>query len=83
VTIIVRGSNKLVLEEAERSLHDALCVSRCLVRDSRVLPGGGAPEIRMSIGLEALSRTITGVDSYCFKAYANALEVSSPFLFVI
>ncbi|XP_011499595.1 PREDICTED: T-complex protein 1 subunit delta [Ceratosolen solmsi marchali] len=75
VTIIVRGSNKLVLEEAERSLHDALCVSRCLVRDNHVLPGGGAPEIRLSIELEAMSRIMTGVYSYCFKAYANALEV--------
>ena len=32
VSIIVRGSNKLVLEEADRSLHDALCVIRCLVK---------------------------------------------------
>lgn len=32
VTIVVRGSNKLVLEEADRSIHDALCVIRCLVK---------------------------------------------------
>ena len=32
VTVLVRGSNKLVLEEAERSIHDALCVIRCLVK---------------------------------------------------
>lgn len=32
VTVLVRGSNKLVIDEAERSLHDALCVIRCLVR---------------------------------------------------
>jgi T-complex protein 1 subunit delta len=32
VSVIVRGSNKLVLEEAARSLHDALCVIRCLVK---------------------------------------------------
>ena len=32
VSVIVRGSNKLVLEEAERSIHDALCVIRCLVK---------------------------------------------------
>lgn len=32
VTILVRGSNKLILEEAERSIHDALCVIRCLVK---------------------------------------------------
>lgn len=33
VSIVVRGSNKLVLEEAERSIHDALCVIRCLVKN--------------------------------------------------
>ncbi len=33
VSILVRGSNKLVLNEAERSLHDALCVVRCLVKE--------------------------------------------------
>ena len=32
VSVVVRGSNKLVLEEAERSIHDALCVIRCLVK---------------------------------------------------
>jgi T-complex protein 1 subunit delta len=32
VTVLIRGSNKLVLEEADRSLHDALCVIRCLVK---------------------------------------------------
>ncbi len=33
VTVVVRGSNKLVLEEADRSIHDALCVVRCLVKN--------------------------------------------------
>ena len=32
VSVVVRGSNKLVLEEADRSIHDALCVIRCLVK---------------------------------------------------
>ena len=37
VTLVVRGSNKLVLEEAGRSIHDALCVIRCLVKKRCVL----------------------------------------------
>ena len=36
VSILVRGSNKLILEEAERSIHDALCVIRCLVKKRSV-----------------------------------------------
>ena len=43
VSIIVRGSNKLMLEEAARSLHDALCVIRCLVKKRFIIAGGGSP----------------------------------------
>lgn len=41
VSILLRGSNKLVLEEADRSLHDALCVIRCLVKKRALIPGTG------------------------------------------
>jgi len=47
-TILVRGSNGLVIDEAERSLHDALCVVRSLVKKRGLIPGGGAPEIEIS-----------------------------------
>merc|ERR1719221_252879 len=43
-SIIIRGSNKLMIEEADRSLHDALCVIRCLVKKRFLIAGGGAPE---------------------------------------
>jgi T-complex protein 1 subunit delta len=43
VSILMRGSNKLMLEEAARSLHDALCVIRCLVKKRFIIAGGGAP----------------------------------------
>lgn len=47
VTILCRGSNQLVIDEAERSLHDALCVVRSLVKNRGLVPGGGAPEIEI------------------------------------
>lgn len=75
VTVLVRGSNKLVLEEAERSLHDALCVIRCLVKQKRLIVGGGSPEIQLALKLAQYGVTLGGVDTYCFKAFANALEV--------
>eukprot|EP00854_Cymbomonas_tetramitiformis_P009557 gene9557-11321_t len=74
-TVMVRGSNKLVLEEAERSLHDALCVVRCLVQQPFLIPGGGAPEMEMSRLLLEYAKTLTGMDSYCVRAFAEALEV--------
>ncbi|CAB3362200.1 Hypothetical predicted protein [Cloeon dipterum] len=75
VTVLVQGSNKLVLAEAERSLHDALCVIRCLVRNRALIAGGGAPETEVSLRLAQYAQTLTGVDSYCLRAYADALEV--------
>lgn len=75
VSILVRGSNKLVLEEAERSLHDALCVVRSLVKKRFLICGGGAPEIQVSQKLAAYGRTLHGTESYCLQAFADAMEV--------
>ena len=75
VNILLRGSNRMMLEEAERSLHDALCVIRCLVKKQALVPGGGAPEIELSLRLNQMSRSIVGIESLCFKAFADALEV--------
>ena len=74
-SVLLRGSNKLVLEEAERSLHDALCVVRCLMQKQALIPGGGAPEMGLSLKLAAWAKTLTGMDSYCVRAFAEALEV--------
>merc|ERR1719460_336553 len=75
VSIIVRGSNKLMLEEAARSLHDALCVIRCLVKKRFIIAGGGAPETELSLNLMQFANGLVGADAYCFKAFAEALEV--------
>uniref|UniRef100_A0A8C5JY08 T-complex protein 1 subunit delta n=1 Tax=Jaculus jaculus TaxID=51337 RepID=A0A8C5JY08_JACJA len=75
VTIVVRGSNKLVIEEAERSIHDALCVIRCLVKKRALIAGGGAPEIELALRLTEYSRTRSGMESYCVRAFADAMEV--------
>jgi T-complex protein 1 subunit delta len=75
VTLLVRGSNKLVLEEAERSIHDALCVIRCLVKKRAIIAGGGAPEIEVSQKLMEHAHSLTGMESYCVRAFAEALEV--------
>ena len=48
VTILIRGGSKMILEEAERSLHDAICVVRTLIRDNRIVYGGGSVELAMA-----------------------------------
>ncbi|XP_065068616.1 T-complex protein 1 subunit delta-like [Rhopilema esculentum] len=75
VSILVRGSNKLVLDEAERSIHDALCVIRCLVKKKALIAGGGAPEIEASVRLMNYAKELTGKEAYCFKEFAQALEI--------
>ncbi|KAH0573879.1 TCP-1 chaperonin subunit epsilon [Spironucleus salmonicida] len=71
-TLFIRGGNALILDEAERSLHDAMCVVRNLVRDPRVVCGGGAAEIYCSLKiLEFLSQ---GTEQYAMRAFSEALE---------
>ena len=75
VSFLIRGSNKLVLEEADRSIHDALCVIRCLVKKRAVICGGGAPEIEAALRLAEHADTLVGAEAYIFKAFADAMEV--------
>lgn len=75
MTVLLRGSNDLLLAEANRSIHDAQCVVRSLVKERHLIAGGGAAETEASLRLRELSMTTTGLDSHCFRAYADALEV--------
>ena len=75
MSVLVRGVNRLVLDEAERSIHDALCVIRCLVKEKALIAGGGAPEIELAIRLSEHANTLSGMEQYCFRAFAEALEV--------
>ncbi|KAL6067604.1 T-complex protein 1 subunit delta [Balamuthia mandrillaris] len=75
VTVVVRGSNQLVIDEAERSLHDALCVIRSLVKQKFLIAGGGAPEIEVSLQLGEWAKTLQGKHGYCVRAFAESLEI--------
>ncbi|KAL8431935.1 hypothetical protein Efla_002772 [Eimeria flavescens] len=74
-TVILRGANEFMLDEVERSLHDALCaVSRCL-SSSSVCPGGGAVEAALSVYLEDFARTLGSREQLAVAAFAEALLV--------
>lgn len=75
VTIFVRGGNKMIIEETKRSLHDALCVARNLVKDNRIVYGGGAAEIACSLAVESAADGVAGVEQYAMRAFADALDV--------
>ncbi|RMJ23744.1 t-complex protein 1 [Aspergillus sp. HF37] len=74
VTVFVRGSNKMIIDEAKRSLHDALCVVRNLVTDNRVVYGGGAAEITCSLAVEEAASKSPGIEQYAMRAFADALD---------
>ncbi|XP_071695711.1 T-complex protein 1 subunit beta-like [Rutidosis leptorrhynchoides] len=72
-TIVLRGASFHVLDEAERSLHDALCVLSQTVNDSRVLLGGGWPEMVMAKAVDELARKTPGKKSHAIEAFSRAL----------
>jgi chaperonin GroEL (HSP60 family) len=75
VSILLRGSNQLVLDEADRSLHDALCVVRALVKKRALVPGGAAVEMEVAQKLQEHARSIFGTDAYCVRMYGESLEL--------
>jgi len=74
VTILIRGGNKMIVDEANRSLHDAMCVVRNLIKDNRVVYGGGSAEVSCSLAVSAFADTVPGIEQYAIRAFADALE---------
>jgi T-complex protein 1 subunit epsilon len=74
VTVFIRGGNKMIVDEAKRSIHDALCVIRNLVRDNRIVYGGGAAEISCSLAVSAEADKVASIEQYAMHAFADAME---------
>lgn len=74
VTIFIRGGNKMIIEEAKRALHDALCVVRNLITDNRIVYGGGAAEISCSLAVASAANQVASLEQYAMRAFSDALE---------
>jgi len=74
VTILIRGGNKMVVEEAKRSIHDALCVTRNLIRNDSIVYGGGSVEIACSLAVLQAAEKISSLEQYAVRAFADALD---------
>ena len=74
VTILIRGGSERLTAEAERSLHDALCVIRDIIQEPRVVAGGSAPELEMSKTLRKYAETLPGKEQLAAKVFAECLE---------
>jgi thermosome len=74
VTIVIRGASNNVIDEAERSLHDGLCVVRNVIEDGKIVAGGGAPEAELAKGLRAYAVKVGGREQLAVEAFAEAVE---------
>ncbi|CAG2108493.1 unnamed protein product [Medioppia subpectinata] len=73
-TIVLRGATQQILDEAERSLHDALCVLSQTVKEPRVVYGGGCTEMLMANAVSQLAEQTPGKESFAMEAFAKALR---------
>mmetsp|Transcript_36358 Transcript_36358/g.73295 ORF Transcript_36358/g.73295 Transcript_36358/m.73295 type:complete len:536 (+) Transcript_36358:77-1684(+) len=73
-TIVLRGASTHILDEAERSLHDALAVLYQTVQETRVVWGGGSTEMAMGQAVQQRMATVEGKESGAMEAFAKALQ---------
>eukprot|EP00850_Spirogloea_muscicola_P018892 SM000178S03457 [mRNA] locus=s178:145029:148469:- [translate_table: standard] len=74
-TIVLRGGADQFIEEADRSLHDAIMIVRRALKNSAVVAGGGAIDMEVSRYLRQHARTIAGKAQLFINSFAKALEV--------
>jgi len=75
VSIIVRGGTEHVVDELDRALVDAISVVSVVMEDKKMVAGGGAPEIELSLRLRDYAASVGGRAQLAIEAFANALEI--------
>jgi thermosome len=75
VTVLVRGGSQRVVDEADRSLHDALMVVKDVIEKPAIVAGGGSPEAYLASQLKEWSDNFEGREQLAIRKYAEALEV--------
>jgi archaeal chaperonin len=75
ITIFCRGGTEHVLEEVERSLHDAIRVVGVAMEDGKVVAGAGAPEIELELRLAEYASSVGGREQLAIEKFAKAMEI--------
>lgn len=75
VTIIIRGGTEHVVAEYDRAVEDAIRVVSTVMKEGKILAGGGAPEIELSLRLREYATTVGGRAQLAIEAFATALEI--------
>merc|ERR1719400_2228797 len=73
-SVVLRGATDQIIGEADRSLHDALCVLTSTVREPRTLYGGGCSEMLMARAVDELAAVTPGKEARAMNSFANALR---------
>ncbi len=74
VAILIRGGSERIVDEAERSIHDALCVVRDVVEEPKIVAGGGAPEIEVARAVREHAVDLPGREQLALERFADAFE---------
>jgi len=75
VTLLLRGGSQRVVDEVDRSIHDALMVVKDVIEKPAIVAGGGAPEAYLASGLKDWADRFEGREQLAIKKYAEALEI--------
>jgi thermosome len=75
VSVILHGASEVFLDEMERALEDALYVVLDVIRSGKIVPGGGAPEIRVAEKIRQFASTLSGREQLAVSAFADSVEV--------
>ncbi|MEM2083516.1 MAG: thermosome subunit beta [Nitrososphaerota archaeon] len=75
ITILIRGGTKRIVDEAERSLKDAINVAKDVIIEGKIVAGGGAPEAEVALKLRDFAKSLSGKEQLAIEKFAEALEV--------
>uniref|UniRef100_A0AAX7TPU9 T-complex protein 1 subunit theta n=1 Tax=Astatotilapia calliptera TaxID=8154 RepID=A0AAX7TPU9_ASTCA len=73
-TVVIRGSTDNLMDDIERAVDDGVNTFKVLVRDNRLLPGGGATEIELAKQITSYGESCPGLEQYAIKKFAEAFE---------
>ena len=74
VTLLIRGGSQRIIDESDRSIHDALMVTKDVLEQPAVLAGGGSPEEEISHQLREWSSSLSGREQLAVQMFAAAIE---------
>ncbi|MDH5747452.1 MAG: thermosome subunit beta, partial [Candidatus Bathyarchaeota archaeon] len=75
VAILIRGGTERIVDEAERSVHDALCVVRDVVQEPKIVAGGGSPEMEIARALKDYAQSLPGREQLAVQSFSEAIEI--------